>query len=791
MNLRKKIGLLVGSALLTGGLFHYAFYLLPDELFHNPYSTVLEDREGTLLGASIAEDGQWRFPQPDSIPSKYRVAVTTYEDHRFGDHIGVDVFAMARAIRQNLDAGKVISGGSTLTMQVIKLSRKGKSRTYFEKVVEILMATRLEMRATKDEIFNLYASHAPFGGNVVGLESACWRYFGRKPENLSWAEAALLAVLPNNPSLLRPGRNQEKLKRKRDQLLSRLSQEGYFDQTSLTLAMDEPIPSQPVALPRLATHLLDRAMQEGFAQTRVRSSLDISLQQRVTQVVERQYNRLRGNQIHNAAVLVLDLETGKTLAYVGNTPSGAVNHEQVDIIRAQRSTGSILKPFLFAALLEEGALLQKTLMPDVPTSINGFAPRNFSHTYDGAVPLNKALIRSLNIPFVHALRDYRYEKFYDLLKKTGITTLTMPADHYGLALVLGGAEATLWEVTGSYAAMAHQLKVHQAVPLAKRNHESNTFSISYLQDQCPTSIGVGHPYTFTSPVSASSVYLTFESLKDLYRPGEETGWKNFSSAKPIAWKTGTSFGFRDGWAVGVTPHYVVGVWTGNADGEGRPGLVGSETAAPILFEVFSQLPGRDWFSQPLDEMEFIAVCSQSGQRLSPNCPKADSVWVTHAGLLTSPCRFHKSIYLSANRKFRINASCATTDELVPQKWFVLPPVQEYYYKAKNITYKSLPPYRADCPDPVSVATMDLIYPRPGARIFLPRELDGTGNSAVFEVAHRTPRMQIFWHMDGNYIGSTKGQHRMLLAPSAGKHTLSLVDESGQYLTRSFEVLSNQ
>jgi len=778
----KKIILISGAALLVL-LIHYSFFLLPNQLFNEPYSTVLEDKSGALLGASIATDGQWRFPPLDSIPGKYQVAAIAYEDHRFRDHIGVDALALGRATRQNLDAGKIISGGSTLTMQVIKLSRKGKSRTYFEKVIEILMATRLELRYSKEEIFNLYASHAPFGGNVVGIESACWRYLGRRPEDLSWAEAALLAVLPNNPSLLRPGKNQEKLKQKRNRLLERLAREGYLDETSLALAMDEPVPSEPRPLPRLAPHLLDRAMQEGLAQTRVLSSIDIGLQQRMTRTIERHYDRLRGNQIHNAAAVIIDLETGKTLAYVGNTPSGAGNHEQVDIIRAPRSTGSILKPFLFAALLDDGALLPQTLMPDIPTSINGFAPHNFSHTYDGAVPLNQALIRSLNIPFVHALRDYRYEKFYDLLKKTGFSTLTMPADHYGLALILGGAEATLWEIAGSYAAMAHQLKLHAVLPLAQREPGNSAFSISYLRDTTAMTS------TFTTPVSSSAAWLTFESMKDLYRPGEETGWKNFSSAKPIAWKTGTSFGFRDGWAVGVTPRYVVAVWTGNADGEGRPGLVGSETAAPILFEMFAQLPGHDWFSEPLDEMEYIAVCSQSGQRLSENCPKADSVWVTRAGLRTSPCRFHKVVYLSANRRYRINASCVATDELIPRKWFVLPPVQEYYYKSKNITYKSLPPYRSDCPDPASVASMDLVYPRPGARLFIPRELDGSGGNTVFEVAHRTPRSQIFWHLDGSYIGLTQGSHKMVLAPPAGHHVLSLVDESGNYLTRSFDVIS--
>lgn len=773
-----------GVILLFGVVVFYLYFLLPASLFQVPYSTVLEDRDGTLLGASIADDGQWRFPMADSIPGKYRIAATTYEDRRFDSHLGVDLLALGRATRQNIEAGRIISGGSTLTMQVIKLSRRGEPRTYLEKLKEIAMATRLELRHSKDEIFSLYAAHAPFGGNVVGLEAACWRYFGRQPESLSWAEAALLAVLPNNPSLLRPGRNQDRLKDKRDQLLRRLAQAGHLDEIALTLAKEEPIPNEPRPLPRYAPHLLDRTAKEGFAQTRVRSSIDLALQQRTTNIIARHYERLRANQIHNAAAIIMDVRTGETLVYVANTPSGSENQEQVDVIVAPRSTGSILKPFLYAALLDEGSLLAKTLMPDVPTSINGFSPRNFSHAYDGAVPMDQALIRSLNVPFVHALRDYRYEKFYSLLKKTGLTTLSKPADHYGLSIVLGGAEATLWDVSSAYAALAHRLNQHAEVPYAKRSEIPSDFNTTYLSNK-------GDKVTpFVAVSSPSAVWQTFDALLELHRPGEEMGWKNFTSSKPIAWKTGTSFGFRDGWAVGVTPRYVVGVWTGNADGEGRPGLVGSETAAPILFEIFSLLPGQEWFRQPTDEMQFIGVCSQSGQRSSAACIQVDSTWVQHKGLASPPCQFHKVVHVTANNRFRAHASCSDVSKLVARKWFVLPPVQEFYYRQRNITYKPLPPYRKDCMDPSSLATMDLIYPRPNTRMFLPRELTGASGAAVFEVAHHSARSQVFWHLDGSYIGTTINSHKMVIAPPAGVHTISLIDENGQSLTRTFEVLSS-
>jgi penicillin-binding protein 1C len=244
------------------------YFSLPKTLFSDPYSTILEDKSNNLLSASIATDGQWRFPEEVNVPDKFKDAIVLYEDKRFYNHLGVDPISISRAVQQNIRAGKIVSGGSTLSMQVIRLARKNKARTVFEKLIEVILATRLEFRHSKKEILALYASHAPFGGNVVGIEAACWRYFARPPDELSWAEAALLAVLPNNPSLIHLGKNRARLKEKRDRLLTRLSQAGKFDLLALDLAKAEPIPENPMALPRMAPHLLDRAVKDGNAQRR-------------------------------------------------------------------------------------------------------------------------------------------------------------------------------------------------------------------------------------------------------------------------------------------------------------------------------------------------------------------------------------------------------------------------------------------------------------------------------------------------------------------------------------------
>lgn len=760
------------------------YFCLPDTLFNDPYSTVLEDYQGELLSASIASDGQWRFPEMDTVPEKFAKAVVAYEDKRFWNHPGIDFLSFARAIKQNFNTGKIVSGASTIDMQIIRLSRKGNTRTIFEKLIESVLATRLELRYSKEEVLALYASHAPFGGNVVGLEAACWRYFGRDPKELSWAEAAMLAVLPNSPSLIHPGKNREKLLAKRNRLLEKLKAENIIDQFTYELALHESIPEKPHPLPRFAKHLLTHGVQDGNAEKKLRTTVQLPLQQRVEQILDDHYQRLRGNQIFNACALVLDVETGNVLAYVGNVNTDAEHGRDVDLIASPRSTGSILKPFLYAAMLDDGRMLPKTLWPDIPTMINGFAPQNFSRAYDGAVPADKALIRSLNVPAVHMLREYRYERFHELLKNMGMSSLNKPPDHYGLSLILGGSEGTLWDITGMYASMARTLNHYDQYISWKNKYDREDFhGPRYLLDQ-------SHEKNMeaTSWLSAASIYQTFDALKEVYRPGEETGWRYFSSSKRIAWKTGTSFGYRDGWAVGVTPEYAVGVWVGNADGEGRPGLTGTETAAPVMFDIFSQLERTGWFQQPNTEMQKIKVCSKSGQRVTEFCEQSVEAWISKEGLGSLPCSFHKKIHLSQDKKFRVHIDCEPND-INHTSWFVLPPVQEYYFKSKNLSYKPLPPFRKDCQNSTAVAAMDLIYPKPNARIYIPRELDGTPGRSVFELAHSNPAMKVYWHLDGEFIGETKKNHQMALNPEEGKHVLTLVDEAGEALEGRFEIIS--
>ncbi len=786
---RIAIGLLLSLALVV-----YLFIVcLPQPLSRTPVSVVLLDKENNLLGASIAEDGQWRFPAQRNISGKFIQSIICFEDKRFYHHPGVDPISFVRAIKDNIKAGRIKSGGSTITMQVIRLVRKGKQRTVTEKLIEIFMALRLECSYSKDEIINLYASYAPFGGNVAGLDAAAWRYFGKQQQNISLGEAALFAVLPNNPSMIRPGKNSDKLLQKRNRLLNKLFLTGKIDKNTCNLAQNEPLPGKPYALPRTAGHLLTRISNEkkiykNNFHSLVHSTLSIELQNRVNEIIEKHYKELSSNGINNTAALVAEVSSGNVLAYVGNInhPENTELNSDVDVITAPRSTGSILKPFLFASMLSEGEILPGTLVADIPTQIAGYSPQNFNKEYDGAVPARRALERSLNIPAVRMLKSYGIGKFNYQLKKLGMTTLNKPADYYGLSIILGGAEGCLWDIAGMYASMARVLK--NFGKYSGRYDANDIHPLRFVNTDENKSKPKLESLNEKGTLSAGSIWLTLNAMEEVNRPELENNWKEFSSSKRIAWKTGTSFGFRDGWAIGITQKYVVAVWVGNADGEGRPGLTGIATAAPIMFDIFNNLPSSSWFDQPYDDMEKVSVCSKSGYLSSDICEEKDSLWIPIAGLQTSACPYHQMIHLDQTGKFRVTSDCESISKMIHKSWFVLPPAQEWYYKSKNSKYKVLPEYRKDCASAGKNLTMEFIYPKKSTQIYVPIELDGKTGKTIFEVAHRNTETKIYWHLDDEYIGSTRHFHQMALSPSPGKHAVTIVDENGERLELQIEIL---
>ena len=783
---KRYISILAIVALLFLAVLIAARLFLPAPLFSDPYSTVLFDRQYNLLGARVASDGQWRFTESDSIPEKYKKALICYEDKHFYQHFGFNPVSAFNALVVNLKAGRVVRGGSTLTMQVIRMARKGKPRTIGEKLIEIGLAMALETKYSKKEILNLYASHAPFGGNVVGLEAASWRYFGRNPFELTWAEAALLAVLPNAPSLIHPGKNRNTLLKKRNRLLNNLLGEMIIDSTTYRLALLETIPAKPHRLPDKAFHLLEYYRNRKGVY-KVNTTLDGYLQNKVNEIVSSYHEKYRQNEVYNLAVLVVKPATKEVLAYVGNSRGEGSHGGDNDMIRAPRSTGSILKPLLYAAAIDDGQILLNSLIPDIPSYFKNYHPQNFDRVFEGAVPASKALSRSRNVPAIYLLRDYGIGKFMEKMKQMGLTTFNRSADHYGLSLILGGGEATLWELTSVYAGMAQTLLHYDAF---YGKYTGNEYSSPVIETD-DVVVGEEPEESAVLPLHAGAIWETYQALYKVHRPEMEEGWEYFNSPVSVAWKTGTSFGFKDGWAIGTTPGYVVGVWVGNADGEGRMGLTGTSYAAPVMFEVLDALHPTKRFQRPEDDLKKIVVCRQSGYRASRHCPDTDTVLSYVAGDRVKTCPYHKIIFTDKDEKHRLSSRCAKVHEMKKVSWFVLPPVQEWYYHKTHPSYRMLPSFKKGCTPPDESNVMAFIYPKPGIKVFVPRGVTGQKEKVVFQVSHQNPDATLYWHLDNRYIGMTQHIHKLAFVPKPGKHTLIVVDENGMSKRIRFEVVGKK
>jgi penicillin-binding protein 1C len=425
------------------------------------------------------------------------------------------------------------------------------------------------------------------------------------------------------------------------------------------------------------------------------------------------------------------------------------------------------------------------LLEDIPTNIRGYQPENFSRSYRGMVPADEALIHSLNVTAVLLLKEYGIERFRQDLIGAGISTLRFSAEHYGLPLVLGGAEVKLWDLCSVYASMGRSLA--HAYPY---NHQYDPADFHPgISDRQHTVIKqklTDHPTVW----DYAAIWHTFNAMRDLNRPDEEGQWEAFQTEKQIAWKTGTSFGFRDAWAVGVSPRFTVGVWIGNADGEGRPGLMGARAAAPVMFDVFRNLPGAEWWAPPYDVMTQIPVCRMSGYIAGPDCQETDSVHIPMKSLAVGKCPYHQRIYTDISGTYQYHADCASLRDVHPVSWFVLPAAAAWLYGRNHPAYKPLPPMHPSCTGKSNDALteLQLIYPASEARIFIPRELNGDKGHTVFRAAHRSASTEVFWYMDREFIGKTREFHTVELQPEPGMHTIILVDAQGERIERTFEVV---
>ncbi len=743
------------------------FYLLsiPQNLVKNayPYSYALYSREGVLMGAQVAQDYQWRF-EPSVVPDNFKKAIVTYEDKRFWYHPGVDPISIIRAIRDNSNRGRIVSGGSTITMQTVRIAEHNRPRTISQKIHESILALLMELRFTKSQILELYSATAPFGGNVVGLEAASWRYFNRPPQTLTWAEAATLAVLPNQPSLVYPGANKAILQAKRDSLLHEMFSRKYFDQETLELSLQEPLPEKPYPLPSLAPHYLEYLKKTSPGKTKFFTGIDYTVHRNTSRILEKWSMEFSRMGIENAAALIIDTKSGSVVSYIGNSGfERNTGNWSVDLVQSKRSSGSLLKPFLYGAMIDNGMLMPRQLVTDIPTRIGSYRPDNNIPVYRGVIRADEALSRSLNIPAVRELQQYGISAFLDVLRQSGFTTFKRDSDYYGLPLILGGGELTMWEAVRAYA------------DIMNAAYGRRTLSPAF-------------------PLSRGAAYLTCTALEDGIRPDDEALWQSFAHSKRIAWKTGTSSGNRDTWAIGTTSEYTVGVWFGNAPGQGNKNLTSVQTAAPVLFDIFNTLGSTHWPKTPDDNLVERIVCSRSGYLAGPHCSETSRQYTSSVAPRGTVCPYCRTVSFTPDGEWQANVSDMTGPYagMMPltEERFVLPPQVERWYIKHTLGYISLPPF-VSWHNSAEKDDLAIVFPNQDARMYIPIEIDGTPGEIVMEAADRNAGSIIYWDIDGNYIGTSDSIHQMSARLEPGEHVLTITNSMGTQRRRNFTILGDE
>ncbi len=747
-------------------------FLMPLPKSKPAYSKAIYSKEGLLLSATISSEQQWCFPMDRLLPDKMAKCMITYEDEYFYAHLGVNPISMVKAGIANFRAGKIVRGASTIPMQVMRMKNRNAKRSFYNKTKEIIGSIKYSLLNKKSRILKEWAELAPFGGNTIGIKAAALRYYGRSIDMLSWGEYALLAVMPNGPTYANLTKNRDILKKKRDFLLKKLQRKGYFDKQELSLYLEEDIPTTTYEIPQQAYHLLKFISNKHPEQFIFRSTIPYESQIKINDWLAQESSFLKMDDIRNISAIVIDIELNELVSYVGNVADPKGRFSYVDIAQAPRSYGSLLKPLLYAHAVDNGHLLPNEMVGDIPTYIGDFQPENFDKKYRGAVPFEEVLIQSLNVPSVRVLNSVGMQSFYDMIKQLDIAYLNKGADHYGLSIILGGGESSLWDLCRIYKGLAQNYIGIQNPFKEVKCFENEVFNSK----------------TNSFSFSPSTMDYLITAMADLTRPREEKAWERYGNDYKIAWKTGTSYGHKDAWALGFNGKYMIGVWVGNEGGEGRFDLTGISKAAPVMFKLFNALPQNHWFSKPptYQNRETITVCKQSGKIAGPLCKEKKQIIIEKSSLKYSQCNYHQAVYLN-------NENQMLTEDCIPNAIkkdtiFLLPSYMEYYYKTGHQEYKGIPEIDPNCQTIQS--NMKIIYPQNGLKIFLPREAIDKKNDLITKAYHHDKTATLYWFVDDVYVTSTKSSsgHDCKLKISKGQHTISITDQKGFKDDVYFEIL---
>ena len=718
-----------------------------EKIFEDRYSVSVLDNNGKIIGVYLNKNEQWHLKSIDKIPEKLKTAVMVFEDKNFYSHNGVDLSAVIRALKDNIFE-KRRTGASTITMQAVKMAQP-KERSYFNKYLEIVHAFKLEKYYKKDEILKMYLNNAPYGGNIVGYKTASYMYFRKSPKELTWSEAALLAVLPNSPGLMNVEKNREKLIEKRNFLLKKLYEKNFINERQYRISLKEPVPDKRYSFPVLAPHLVRRLVNENKDKKIIKSTIDSEIQKKTEKAVKDYSEFLKLSGINNTAVLIINNKNYEVISYAGSQDFyDFKNNGQVDGITAKRSPGSLLKPFLYAKVIDEGIAAPQSKIPDVPLYFSNFSPQNANKKYYGMVEMRDALIKSLNIPFVELLKDYGEDKFFYFLKDI-LNFEDRNPERYGLSLILGTKEFTMEEIGILYSGLANY---------------GNFKNLKYTEESTEEERQL---------LTKGASYLTLTTMRELERPGME---KFYREKNPVSWKTGTSHGRRDGWAAGITPEWTVVVWTGNFTGEGNPNLTGVYTGGNLLFNILKILPKTEKdFIMPSD-LEKIEVDKETGYRLKYDVPYKEIFYPKDAKpLKASP--YYKKIFVNKNGE-EIDSRDESFNEREEKYILVYPLEVVNYFVRENLDVSNI------FSEKTAKKTIKFIYPKNNLKIIVPKDFDGE-KSLIVKIAN-IKNQELYWYVNKEYAGKSREKERSFNFKK-GEYEIAVVSESGETAKINFQV----
>lgn len=753
-------GLFLAGAL---GIVHGAAHLVPlPPDFLAPGSQVVTFDDGSFAHVFLSPDEKWRIPvQIEEVDPNYIAALVRLEDKRFFDHGGVDVPAVLRAALTNIWRGRVVSGASTLTMQLVRV-REPRTRTLGSKVQEAFRALQVEARYSKREILAAYLEYIPYGRNIEGIEAAAMSYFGHRPNALSLDEAATLLAVPQNPNIRYPKPSHAKrLTAARDDIAGRLIGWGVVpeaDEALLAQVRAVPVPTRLHAFPRWAPHAAYWLRSQSPDAPRLLSTLNRGTQQQAEGIMAGAGESLARQGIRHGAIVIVDDATGEVRALVGSPGFwGGERGSQIPSFAVPRSPGSALKPFIYALAVEEGQVLPEHLVLDVPVSFGTYVPKNYDGEFAGLVRAEEALSRSLNVPFVNLLADLGVDRFVGRLESWGVQSLSNQPGYYGLSAAIGGLELSPIELAGLYTMLA-------------RHGEFKPLTWSRGDKAARTPV---------AGVSAGSAYLVQRALRLKDRP-DFPARRRFTGAPPnIAWKTGTSYGHRDAWAAGSASGHTAVVWLGNLDQTPSAHLVGATAAGPLLFDVLEGLGGAksDVPAQPPEDLTRVEVCGYSGFLAGPGCAHKTSVWARRSAVPVQACPYHVALDVDVATGLALAPRCREDHSYRTESFLVWPASLRRWLSEASRHAPHPPAFLPGCEGASSAEGPRILSPSAGQLALLIPGVPTSQQEIPLVAESGSPRVS--WFVDGQFLGTVPSEERLWWEPRPGRHTVVVTDEAGR------------